>query len=226
MNDPDAKAMDEKDQQANQQADDGNQQEAEEKGGKGGVDPATGETLLPLPEPSGFCQGSGQALSDGTQNRDGSCSSQVQGQIPSVDKMISTIITSPKNGETISKDQDFKVTLKTNNMETGFFDDAQKEYYTQPQTLTQDGRVKGHQHVTIQNIGDGNNPPDANEKAFFKGVNEAANGAGELSVDVPPLNTTGQFRICTMTGSFSHQPVIMPIAQRGAQDDCIRVNVE
>jgi hypothetical protein len=28
-----------------------------------------------------------------------------------------------------------------------------------------------------------------------------------------------------MTGTNSHQPVIMPVAQRGAQDDCIRVNV-
>lgn len=30
----------------------------------------------------------------------------------------------------------------------------------------------------------------------------------------------GNYRVCTMTSSSNHQPVLMPVAQRGAQDDC------
>jgi hypothetical protein len=59
------------------------------KGGKGGTDPATGEKLFPLPSESEFCKKSGQDVMDGTQNKKGDCSSAVQGQIPTVDNMVS-----------------------------------------------------------------------------------------------------------------------------------------
>ncbi|KAG5459265.1 MAG: hypothetical protein BJ554DRAFT_351, partial [Olpidium bornovanus] len=113
-------------------------------GGKGGVDPATGETLLPLPEVSEFCKGTGQTPSDGTQQISGSCSSLPQGQIPSVDKMVSTIIVEPQNQAKLPLGQDFQVSVITANMKTGFFDAAQTEYYTQPQTLDEQGAVKGN----------------------------------------------------------------------------------
>jgi transcription initiation factor TFIID subunit 15 len=112
-------------------------------------------------------------------------------------------------------------------MQTGFFTAAATEYYTQPQTLNAQGQIKGHQHVTIQRLASTTNAPDASVKDFFKGVNDAAPADGTLVVAVPArtLTTPGTYRICTISGSFSHQPVVMPIAQRGAQDDCIRVTV-
>jgi len=47
-----------------------------------------------------------------------------------------------------------------------------------------------------------------------------------LTTPVNGLNETGDYRLCTMTSSFAHQPVLMPVAQRGGQDDCVRFTVE
>jgi hypothetical protein len=35
----------------------------------------------------------------------------------------------------------------------------------------------------------------------------------------------GNYRVCSMTSSSNHQPVLMPVAQRGAQDDCQKFTV-
>jgi hypothetical protein len=109
-------------------------------------------------------------------------------------------------------------------MQTGFFSDASTQYYTSPQQLNSDGLIQGHQHAVIQNLGDGAQALDAREFDFFKGLNEIADGSGSLSVTVPAgtLKTDGVYRLCSITGTFTHQPVIMPVAKRGAQDDCIR----
>lgn len=197
-------------------------------GGKGGVDPGTGETLLALPEANEFCKGTGQALGDGTQIKTGFCSSVGQGQVPAVEKMTSTVVLEPANGAELKVGDAINVKVKVQNMATGFFTVGDTEYYTQPQTLDAQGNVKGHIHVTVQNMGDGQTPPDANVKAFFKGLNDKAADDGTLSTEVPAgtIVEPGTYRICTITGSFSHQPIVMPVAQRGAQDDCIRVTVK
>ena len=102
----------------------------------------------------------------------------------------------------------------------------------EPQTLDVDGNILGHTHVVIQKLSIGfddrvQEPPAANEFVFFKGLNQDDSDiAGRLTVAVADgIQETGLFRICTMTASFGHQPVLMPIARRGAQDDCIRVRV-
>jgi hypothetical protein len=60
---------------------------------------------------------------------------------------------------------------------------------------------------------------------FFKGLNDPAVD-GTLSVVIPAGTLpVGLLRICSISGSESHQPVVMPVAQRGSQDDCIRVEV-
>jgi len=138
--------------------------------------------------------------------------------------MTSSIIVSPKNGANIKAGQPFTVSVKVANLETGNFDDPNSQYYTFAQQLDKEGVIKGHDHITIQSL-NGNNPPDAQKFDFFKGLNDPAVN-GVLSVAVAAgLPTRGQKRICTMVGSFAHQPLIMPVAQRGSQDDCIRVNI-
>lgn len=70
-------------------------------------------------------------------------------------------------------------------------------------------------------------PLDARKFDFFKGLNEPAVAGGTLSVNIPAGKLKdGQYRICSITGTDTHQPVIMPVAQRGSQDDCIRINVQ
>ncbi|KAJ3278291.1 hypothetical protein HK104_002468 [Borealophlyctis nickersoniae] len=179
------------------------------------------------PPPSAFCRSQrGLTPSDGTQIQTGACSSTVMGAIPTVDKMVSTIIISPQSGSTVRANQDMTVNVRVSNLDTGFFSDPNTQYYLTPQTLSSNGLIQGHSHVTIQKLNSNTSPPDPTQFDFFKGLDEQANNAGILSVTVPGGTLSqGQYRICTMSGSDSHQPVIMPIAQRGAQDDCIRVRV-
>nr|CAG8611831.1 14792_t:CDS:2 [Entrophospora candida] len=89
------------------------------------------------------------------------------------------------------------------------------KYYAEPQQL-KNGVIKGHSHITIQKL-DGNNLPDAKDFTFFKGLYQPDKN-GILSVRVKGLSP-GDYRICTLVSSFFHQPVIMPVAKHGSQDD-------
>lgn len=60
---------------------------------------------------------------------------------------------------------------------------------------------------------------------FFKGINDAGDGSGGLKATVSAGLEKGFYRVCTMSSAANHQPVLMPVAQRGAQDDCQRFSV-
>ncbi|KAH6560681.1 hypothetical protein BASA60_000553 [Batrachochytrium salamandrivorans] len=144
--------------------------------------------------------------------------------------MVSTLITSPESGTRLDASKDNIVRLDTANLETGFFSDANKQYYFAPQTLNPNTQnIQGHQHISVQHLESTKRAPDAQKFEFFKGINDAAtDGQGRsLSATIlaGQLTINGNYRICSITGSDTHQPVIMPVAQRGAQDDCIRVIV-
>ncbi|CAJ0918620.1 21341_t:CDS:10, partial [Entrophospora sp. SA101] len=155
-------------------------------------------------------------LTNGQQIHQGSCSETIQGEIPSVNKMPSTLIIEPINGQILKSRQSFRVKTKISNLITGFFTNPNEKYYTEPQQL-KNGVIKGHSHVTIQKL-DGNNLPNAKDFTFFKGLDQPDKN-GILLVKVKGLSP-GDYRICTLVSSFSHQPVIMPVAKRGSQDDC------
>ena len=61
------------------------------------------------------------APSDGTQNRNGACSSTPQGAIPNVNNMVSTIITNPASGATVDRGLPIVVSLDTANLALGNF---------------------------------------------------------------------------------------------------------
>jgi len=180
------------------------------------------------PGASGICKDKGQLnklrlkVSNGTQIRTGFCSSQTQGQIPNFEKMTSSIITFPKNGGTVTAGKNFTAVVKVNNLQTGKFSDPVNDYYDRPQELNGNGEILGHSHITIQKL-NGDRVPDARVFAFFKGLNLAA--VRGVLTQVVNLPVPGVYRMCTMSSSFTHQPVVMPVAQRGAQDDCIRFKV-
>jgi len=180
------------------------------------------------PGPSGICGDKGQLkklglkTSNGTQIRSGFCSSQIQGEIPNVLKMPSSLIVFPKNAGTVTAGKNFTAVVKVKNLATGQFSDPANDDYDRPQELNNKGVILGHSHITIQKL-NGNNVPEPTIFAFFKGLNFAAeNGALTQIVNLP---IPGLYRMCCMTSSFTHQPVVMPVAQRGAQDDCIRFTV-
>ncbi|CAG8723217.1 7849_t:CDS:1, partial [Racocetra fulgida] len=153
----------------------------------------------------------------------GFCSSLIQGQIPSNLNMVSSLIISPTDGEKIKEKKPFVIKVKVKNLNTGFFSDPNAEYYTAQQQLGKNGFINGHCHVTVQRL-DGDEIPDPTKFVFFKGLEDKAKN-NELSVKVDHGLPSGFYRLCTMASALTHQPVIMPVAQRGSQDDCIRFKV-
>jgi hypothetical protein len=146
------------------------------------------------------------------------------GDIPAKTNMVSSIITFPQTGSVIPSDTDFSITVQMNNIVAGSFTDADTTYYSAPQFL-QDGNIVGHTHVTVQDLGNTLNPteaPDATLFAFFKGLNSPGNGHGLLQANVVGGLPAGNYRVCTMASASNHQPVLMPVAQRGTSDDCTK----
>jgi len=163
---------------------------------------------------------------NGTQILTGVCSNTPQGSIPKVNKMPSTLILSPSNGQRIKSGKAFTIEVKVRNLDTGFFSDPAVTYNAFPQELNKNGVIRGHQHVTIEFLGrKGTDMPDATKFAFFKGLNVPAED-GILTVEVEEgLKVKGVYRLCTIMSSFSHQYVVLPKAQRGASDDCCRFTI-
>lgn len=175
------------------------------------------------------CDNADLPPTDGKQsNKTGeiTCSSTQQGEIPDIEHMVSTVILTPENGATIAANKAFNVSARTANLNLGFFDNPETQYYSFSQQLDKKGFIMGHIHVTIQKIIDPKQPMDPKQKVFFKGLNDASSNHGVLSAEVTDGLPRGKYRLCTLSSSFAHQPVIMPVAQRGAQDDCIRFNVK
>lgn len=156
-----------------------------------------------------------------------SCSSDVQGMIPAIENMVSTIIVEPKAGTNFDASKDNTLTVQINNLVSGFFSNANAMYYLTPQTLSQ-GKVQGHQHVVVQQL-NGDTVPNPREFQFFKGINQVATDPqGNLLTALIPAGTfvvNGLYRFCSITGANTHQPILSPILERGFQDDCVRVNV-
>lgn len=70
--------------------------------------------------------------------------------------------------------------------------------------------------VTIQALGNSltpNQPLDASEFAFFKGIDDDGDGNGGLKATVKGGLPAGNYRVCTMSAAANHQPVTMPVAQ-------------
>jgi hypothetical protein len=149
------------------------------------------------------------------------------GKIPAAKNMISAMIVNPQPGDQITAGETFNISVQTVHLDAGFFVNPTTNYYTAPQNLNKDGDIIGHCHVTVQEIGSfkSTNPPDPVTFAFFKGIDDAGNGQGLLQAVVTDGLPAGIYRVCTMIAARNHQPVNMPVAQRGAQDDCTKFQV-
>jgi len=165
----------------------------------------------------------GKTLTNGQQNKAGSCNGIVMGDLPSFTNMISSIILSPTPGQILPPSRDIMVRVSVQNLALGHVTTPQRTYYTAPQSLSATGLVVGHVHITVQDMG-GNltpvKPLDATKFVIFKGVDDTGNGQGEFQTTIKGGLPRGYYRLCTMTAAMNHQPVLMPVAQRGAQDDC------
>ncbi|QPC69734.1 hypothetical protein HYE68_000486 [Fusarium pseudograminearum] len=148
-----------------------------------------------------FC--AGQTLTNGEQNRDGSCNGIPMGKIPAANKMVSSVFTSPQNGDNIQANQNFDISVQFINFAPGSFTNATNTYYSAPQDLDGGGNIIGHTHVTVQDTGNDLNPTqplDPSVFAFFKGINDAGNGQGLLTASVEGGLPDGNYRICSQGG--------------------------
>ncbi|KAG6009889.1 hypothetical protein E4U21_000991 [Claviceps maximensis] len=139
-----------------------------------------------------------------------------------------TVFVNPQNGANLAANQDFTIKVQMINFKAGAFTNASSNYYSAPQDLDDSGNIIGHTHVVIQDTGRGLNPKrplDPTRFAFFKGINDAGNNRGLLAAEVTGGLPAGNYRLCSMSAAANHQPVLMPVAQRGAQDDCVRFTV-
>src|SRR5262245_56243555 len=110
------------------------------------------------------------------------------GDIPSTARMVSTIIRNPKHNDVIQSGQDITVQLTIKDMQLGRFTNAQETYYAAPQALAGQGRIVGHTHVTVQDMGnslDPGAPLDPISFVFFKGINDNGDGNGNLETVIP-----------------------------------------
>ena len=91
-------------------------------------------------------------ITNGKQIVDGSCNPAPMGAIPAKTKMPSGKFVVPANGATIKANTAFTVQFAIKNLETGFFVNAQENYFSAPQNLNAQGIIQGHSHVVIQKI--------------------------------------------------------------------------
>ncbi|CAK7226317.1 hypothetical protein SEUCBS140593_006200 [Sporothrix eucalyptigena] len=178
-----------------------------------------------------FC--AGQPLTNGRQLSTSSCNGIPMGRLPAKTNLVSSIITSPTWSDSVPAHATFNVTIQTAHLRAGFLVNPLTNYYTAPQDLDENGDVKGHCHITIQVLpraGSSSHEgrgmvPDAAMFVFFKGVDDPVSADGQLQATVSGGLPAGAYRVCTMIAAQNHQPVAMPVAQRGAQDDCVRFHV-
>jgi hypothetical protein len=172
-----------------------------------------------------FCKTVNLPLTDGKQILGGSCNPAPMGVIPSKDRMPASKFVFPKNGGTVPVNQTFTIQMKIKNLETGNFVNAQQNYFSAPQQLNDQGLIRGHSHVVIQQIPafDSTEILDPEVFAFFKGLNDAANGDA-LTADVTNGLPSGVYKLSSINTASNHQPVLTPVAQHGSVDDAVYVS--
>ncbi|KAF5355824.1 hypothetical protein D9756_003993 [Leucocoprinus leucothites] len=167
-------------------------------------------------------------LTDGKQIADGSCNPAPMGAIPSKSKMPSSKFVFPANGATVPANQKFTIQMAIKNLDTGFFVNAQENYFAAPQQLNGQGIIQGHSHVVVEQLAslDQTTPTDPNVFAFFKGLNGKADGKGILTADVTEGLPAGVYKLSSINAAANHQPVLAPIAQHGSLDDAVYFTVQ
>ena len=145
--------------------------------------------------------------------------------------MVSTLIISPENGQSVSKAAGFNVVFESIGLMSGNGLNLANQFMKQPQSLNQrTGMIEGMQSISIQSLENELLAPEASVLSFFRILNTPSDPTGRtrftIAINPGQIKTVGVHRMCTLAMSSSGIPAIMPVAQRGAQDDCIRVFID
>ncbi|KEP53658.1 hypothetical protein V565_028260 [Rhizoctonia solani 123E] len=173
-----------------------------------------------------FCSTQNVPLTNGQQIKSGSCNGVPMGRILSVDKMPSSKFVFPKNGQTVQANTPFTIRMAIKNLSTGNFVNPATNYYGAPAQTTADGTLVGHSHVVVEKLTSKRQiePTDPQKFAFFKGLNQVAEG-GILTADVTSGLPAGEYRIASINSAANHQPALSAVAQRGSNDDISYVSI-
>lgn len=181
---------------------------------------------------SAFCIAAGGEQASGKQavGNERLCCSTPQGLIPEVTKMVSTMITTPASDSKVNAAKGFKIDFTVTGLMAGQSKDLKTQFLLDSQSLdAKTGLIKGSAQISIQALSKDLKAPVAKTVSFFQALTTKSDAAGvtNFKVDIKPneIKTKGPHRICTVSRSAGGQPVVMPVAQRGAQDDCIRIDV-
>jgi hypothetical protein len=174
-----------------------------------------------------FCLTQNVPLTDGRQIRPGSCNVVPMGRIIAKTILPSAKFVFPKNFGTVPANQPFTIQLKVNNMQLGFFTNAQTNYYAAPAQVNDAGIIIGHTHVVIEPLTSLAQTEPANPVnfAFFKGVNSGPDNNGVVTADVTKGLPAGVYRLFSINTAANHQPVLASVAQHGSMDDGIYFTV-
>ncbi|KAF7791575.1 hypothetical protein EIP86_002591 [Pleurotus ostreatoroseus] len=165
-------------------------------------------------------------ITNGQQVKTGSCNPAPMGIIAATTNMPSSKFVFPANGATIPANQNFTIQMAIQNLETGFFVNANENYFSAPQQVNSAGNVQGHSHVVVEAIDSlsSTTPTDPTKFAFFKGLNAAAVN-GIVTADVAGGLPAGTYRLASINTAANHQPVLVAIAQHGSLDDMVYFTV-
>ncbi|KAF9650676.1 hypothetical protein BDM02DRAFT_3185166 [Thelephora ganbajun] len=173
-----------------------------------------------------FCKTVNKPLTNGKQIPGGSCNTAPAGVIPSVDNMPSAKFIFPPNFAALTKNASFTVEVAISHLDTGWFTNPQKTFMSSPQEVNARGDVIGHSHIVIERLtGFGQTTPtDPKSFVYFKALNDPA-VKGVLSTVISGGLPAGYYRIAVFHTGANHQPIAVPVAQRGALDDIVYFSV-
>jgi hypothetical protein len=165
-------------------------------------------------------------IMNGLQIKTGSCNPAPMGIIAANTNIPSCKFVFPPNGDTSLKAfAPFEIRMAIKHMTAGNFVNAQASYFAAPQTVDKNGDIIGHSHFVIEALTslDQTTVTDPTKFAFFKGIDTAANGAGELTVKVAAGLPDGFYRLSSINSAANHQPALVSVAQHGSIDDAVYV---
>ncbi|EGO02751.1 hypothetical protein SERLA73DRAFT_70232 [Serpula lacrymans var. lacrymans S7.3] len=168
-----------------------------------------------------------QPLTNGQQIKGGSCNPATMGSIPSTANMPSAKFVSPVNMDTIPANTSFTVSLAISGISTGFFTNADSNYFAAPQQLDSNGQIKGHSHIVIEALSSiqQTTPTNPTKFAFFLGLNSKADSKGQLYANVTGGLPEGAYKMSTINTAMNHQPALVAVAQHGSLDDAVYFTV-
>ncbi|KAG2370233.1 hypothetical protein BDR07DRAFT_1265297 [Suillus spraguei] len=168
-------------------------------------------------------------ITNGQQVKGGSCNPAPMGAIPSTSNMPSAKFVTPNNLAVLPANTTFQVILAVKGIETGFFVNADTNYFAAPQqTDPTSGQIQGHAHFVIEVLQSltQTTPTDPTKFAFFLGLNGKADAKGQLYANVTGGLPEGTYKMSTIMSAMNHQPVLVAVAQHGTLDDQIYVSCE